>query len=98
MLQTDTACRVVRFVVRQEPFWQFEDRIVIVDAADHPDLVMPGDTAVVPCDDGLLIYAAIEEFDEFPIALANFGEMWFRTAEQALKGYVRRQTPRSVLS
>lgn len=92
MLPTNLICRVVRFIVHHEPIWHFDGLVTTVDAADHPDLLMPGDAAVVPCHDGVWIFLAVEEFDEFPFALANHGEAWFQAAVLALKNYIRRQT------
>lgn len=47
---------------------------------------------MLPCHDGVWIFLAVEEFDEFPCALANHGEAWFQAAVLALKNYIRRQT------
>jgi hypothetical protein len=89
----DTTYRVVRFLVYDEPIWRFDERVQIAEATDHPELHQVGDHNVTSCNRGLLIHLAVSPFDEFSVALTDYGQGWRNTAVIALKCHIRGQTP-----
>jgi hypothetical protein len=88
--------RVVCFLVHDEPIWRFSDQIALLESHDRCDLTA-GESSVTPCDEGMLIYTAVDHFDDFDVAFTDYGKHWITRAVTALKGHFRQVTPTGVL-
>jgi hypothetical protein len=87
----------LKFLVFHEPIWRFSDQIALAEPSESGGLQEPGDAMVLPCDEGLTIFNAVEEFDDIEAALTEHREAWLHNAVKALKRHFRDATPTGVL-